>query len=302
MFFNGISRFVVFFIIFGLWTSWKKIQYNNLLRIYAIFPLIGTIVNFASLMFFDKLYKFITLSNTVANVTLIFIGLTHLIIACETIFTSQAQKRIIDNFSFVDQMFATKLNIKSSYQKDNRCIFIHTLILTSITIFMHLSVTAYLVYGQKIYNFLYNASFSNTIIVFRQIEVFFFVYSIQIRLCLINSKLREFQNVSLIDSDQTENFIFDQMLYLKQILRKLSNICDLINIAFGWSLLLSTINILTKVTISFYWAYLDLPDVVNLIVNFCMISPKLLTFFTLAFYCSSCSQNVIYQYLEKRNE
>lgn len=227
-----------------------------------------------------------------ANLSLAFIGLTHLVLVLETIFTTQAQESIIDHFSCVDQIFATKLNMKTSYEKENRCIFIHILILVSTTIFIHLSVTTYLVYRWKIYSFLYNTNLSKPIITFRQIQIFFCVYLIQLRLYRINSKLSEFQNASQIDSDQSKHLIFDQMLCLKQIFHKLSNICDLMNITFGWSLLITTVYVFAKITMTFYWAFIDLPNIENLIVNFSLFSPKLLTLFTIALYCSSCKRSV----------
>lgn len=142
-FFKEMRIFFVFFISLGFWTTWQNGEFKFLLRLCSAFSMVLKFLFFSSAIIFDKLYGFDSLSNTVANVLFVFSALTHFVIVLETIFSDEAQKKLIQQLSAVDHLLTTKLQMKITYQHEKRTIFIHMLILASSKILTNVIIVIY---------------------------------------------------------------------------------------------------------------------------------------------------------------
>lgn len=89
----------------------------------------------------------------------------------------------------------------------------------------------------------------------RCVQVLFFVYLLRSRLIHVNDKVKEILTVQnahtadgnvmydaknivfILDTANSKYSTYDRLLNLKQIYGELYEICELINVTFGWSLL-----------------------------------------------------------------
>lgn len=294
-FFKEMRIFFVFFISLGFWTTWQNGEFKFLLRLCSAFSMVLKFLFFSSAIIFDKLYGFDSLSNTVANVLFVFSALTHFVIVLETIFSDEAQKKLIQQLSAVDHLLTTKLQMKITYQHEKRTIFIHMLILASSKILTNVIIVIYYLYQNRDYSFLYPGMYSTIVICLRLIQVWFFVYLVQARLYLINIKLNEVQRLlqpTELISSVSEYSSYDEILSLKQTYSELNDICRQISLTFGWSLLIIITHMFAKSTVYFYWMFRNLPEFDSFFINFCSVVPYLLILGTLAYHCSACSYQV----------
>lgn len=291
-FFKHIRSYIVIFIFFGLWTSIEHFKYKQPLRICLAFSLISLFCLFSFTLYSNPFYTFTTISNTVANSLFWLFMLTHLAIVLESISQRKAQTKIIKKFTFVDQLFKTMLNITFPYRQERREILI--IIVTSASVISSIMV-AVCVYSYSTYStgFTFHFMYSTWIIRLRIIQVIFFVCLLRNRLNLINHQLKNIPNIwNTQDDGEDRTQIFRMLLNLKRIYGKLFDICELINRAFGLSLLAVMTHSFIDFTSDCYWMYLAKQDYGKIWFFASAQIQIAIILSSLAHYCSTCYHEV----------
>lgn len=140
--------------------------------------------------------------------------------------------------------------------------------------------------------------YSYLVICLRSIQVIFFVCLLRSRLILIIQELKDIQ--CALNSMQSNELnlsyplrrfsIIDRLLNMKRIYGELYESCEQISEAFGLSLLIISTQAFFEFTLNFYWGYMCLLDIGDLITY--LLEPEAILVGILAFYCSSCVQYV----------
>lgn len=295
LFFDRIRNYIVYFILFGIWSAWPNSKYKILLRIYPIIPEGVLLIPYIpSVKIYSTLISLtVTLSILVFSTTF----LTHLIIVIETILTNQSQLRLLREFSDVDQLFEATLIVNISHCKQKRQLFAQqiTQVLSAIIATIKgISILYYTLYLQEY--FLLCIIYSKWIIHLKTIQVIFFICMVRARLILVNKDIMDVQSIANVQQrrHRTEKLIFSRLLNLKEIYSKLYTICILINKTFGWSLLAVMTQLFIQITCNGYWLFLhldnanSLPYTFSLFVSFCFLAPTFIMFGALAFYSTAC--------------
>lgn len=279
-FVEEMRGFTAFFQIFGLWPTWQTTKYKSLLTIYSICSILSVFVIFLSAIYVNKLLEDNTLSTAVASWFLFTVLATHLIIVLQSLFYRKAQMKLLQKFSQVDRLFNAKLQISMSYRKEKKALFMRFCILLITFVAIKVGLLIHLHYMQRLGSFWYHCLFSVWIMRLRCFQVLFFVYLLRSRLILINDKLKKLLIVRNSHSGNatnewhsiadTKNIIFvldtssssakyityDILLNVKQIYGELYEICELINVTFGWSLLAIITQCFIDFTSNSYWTFL----------------------------------------------
>lgn len=309
--------FIAFFLVFGLWPTWQTTKYKNLLFVYSVFSILLVFGIFFSAIFINKVLEDNTLSTAVAYSFLFSILSTHLIIVLQSLFYRKTQMKLIQKFSYVDRLFNTKLDIFLSYHREKRALLIRFMSLVFIFVAIKIGLITHLHYMNRLNSFWYHCLFSIWIMRLRCVQVLFFVYSLRSRLILVNDKVNEIltarniqttnarqlhQNndnrnvVFVLDTSNAKYSTYDRLLNLKQIYGELYEICELINITFGWSLLAIITQCFIDFTSNSYWTFLALeqqsPDIANAIDCVSLLIPIVIILSLMAYYCSSCTRYV----------
>lgn len=266
-FFNQNQNFFIFFILFGLWTSWQNSKCKLVLHFYSIFSIFQVILNFSLAIIFDRLYDSESFSNIVANFWFILSIFTHLIIVLESIYQNKMQLKLIQSFSIVDRIFAIKLCVKIPYRNEKHRLFMCVFMLMSIEIVTKLFFEIYSsLYHKQLHKLFYVTLHSELMIVLKLAQFLFFVSIIDARLGLINKKLVEFQHPTTVQITDKNLFtnkkklrklrvsfsVYEQLLNLKKIYRELHDICERIGHSFGWSLLIVIVYMFANFSLHFY--------------------------------------------------
>lgn len=308
--FKEIRIYILFFILFGLWSTWwQSSKYKSEIKFYSVFSVALVFCDFLSAIFLDKFYASISLSNIVANSWYTAIVITHFIIVVESIVQKSAQVNLIRNLALVDQLFNIKSKVIIPYYKEKREIFIRSSILILIVISVDVLIIFSAYYRELHFNLMYPAMYSNTMMRLRPIQVLFFVYLMRTRLILINKELKAIQNETILKSYTTnhtksnhsnhtkmtlnstpEVLLNRRLMNLKQIYGSLYESCELISKVFGCSLVAFTMQTFVEFTFNCYWGYVCLYEKKCLWAN--LLVPNILLLGILAFYCSSCYQYV----------
>lgn len=257
-FFDEIRGFNAFFLIFGLWPTWPNPKYKSSLVLYSIFSIFLVFAIFLSAVYINKVMDDNTLSGAVAYSFLFSILATHLIVVLQSLFHRKAQMKLVQKFSHVDRLFNTKLQLFISYRNEKRSLLVRMLLLLCFFVGVKLALLLHLYYQGHLGSFWYHCLFSIWIVRLRCVQILFFVYLLRSRLILVNEKVKEIliarnqytgnanewqpiigtRNIAFVLDTSTPKFsTYDRLLNLKQIYGELYEICELINIAFGWSLL-----------------------------------------------------------------
>lgn len=257
--FEEIRSFVVFFLIFGLWPSWKDSKYRIILIVYSIFSIFLVFCIFVSAVYInDVLDDNQQLSTAVAYSFLLSNLATHFIIVLQSLFYRNDLTRLVKKLAFVDSLLNKKLQIYISYQKEKRSIWARVLTILAILVSIKSFLSLHLHLRNEFGSFWYHCLYSIFIMRIRCFQVLFFVFLLNARLNLLNQKLKEILLVRNLNKENTmrcpsvsdmKNVIFivdamtpkqtvyDRLLKIKQIYGELYEICELINTTFGWSLL-----------------------------------------------------------------
>lgn len=297
IFFKEMRSFFIIFIVFGLWSTWENYKYKSQINFHSICSVAIVFFCFFSAYFMNKFYIFNSLSNTVANVLYVLIIFTQLIIIAESILQKEAQMKLIQKLTIVDQMFNTKLNKMISYQDEKCEIFIRNSILVLIILFIKFFLSLFTYLTNREFNFMYPSMYPSTVMCFRLIQILYFVCLLRTRLHSLNDELQDIQQTLNMQTDQKRSkhstkISLNRLMILKEIYGKLYDICDLINEAFGWSLLVFSTQHFIDFTCNCYWCYFSLFEFRQIIVSISLLIPIVTLFGTLSFYCSSCLQSV----------
>lgn len=294
-FFKQMRNYFVFFIVFGLWMSWKHIDHSLFLCVYCLISVPPTIICFALSIFFNTFHELDTLYYTVANLMFGFIHLTHLIIVLESLLRNKSQMNLIQRFSTVDDLFAYELDVQVPYQKEKRQIFMRMMTLTSIEIVAKVLVLVSRLYYCKEYRFFYGIFLPNTIICFRQFEMLFFMFLLKNRLSLINIELINLHKdagLGNLNKNVHCHSTFTRILCLKRIYSELIEICEELENTFGWSLLTIVVNTFAISTFESYWAYIQIANIIKSALRLMYAASSVIILGVLAFYGTFCTQQV----------
>ncbi|XP_055294772.1 putative gustatory receptor 2a [Sitodiplosis mosellana] len=314
-FIDEMRGFIAFFLIFGLWPTWQTTKYKTWLMLYSIFSILLVFFIFLSAIYINKVLEDSTLSTAVAYSFLFSILTTHLIIVVQSLFYRKSQTKLIQKFSQVDRLFNTKLQIFMSYRKEKQALFIRFSLLLSIFVAIKVGLMVHLHSTGRLGSFWYHCLFSIWIMRLRSVQVLFFVYLLRARLILVNDKVKEIlaarnihtgstnewqpitdtrDIVFVLDTSNAKYSTYDRLLNLKQIYGELFEICELINVTFGWSLLAIITQCFIDFTSNSYWTFLALeqkvPDTANAVDCIGLLVPIVIILSLLAYYCSSCSR------------
>lgn len=308
-FFEHMRFYFILFILFGFWTCWPNSKYKQSLRFYSIFSIGLIVLNFTSTLIFNRFYSFLTLSDLIANFLFISAVLTHLIIILESIYQNKTQMELLKKFSIVNYLFSRKLRLKLFQHNEKRKIFIRLLLMVIVQVVFRILITVYGTYWKWKFDFLYVALFPEVIAGFKLIQILFFVYTMNIRLCLINKQLIYIEkcqagsdiNSKCVNPELSKFKIFKRLFALKQIYGELHDICDRIGVTFAWSLLTIILYIFMNLTFNTYWVFINLSKIKNLVLNVILMTPNFVVLSTVAMYCSSSSQQVGHQKNQSRD-
>lgn len=307
VFFDQMRNYIVYFQVFGLWSSWKNHKYKMLLKAHSVFSITIVFFSYISAYFFNQFFEKATLSSTISTGLFITVLIAHLIITIETFLRCCSQLALVQKFSVVDHMFNTKLLICIPYRKEKRDFFIRNSTLVFFVISVKIFVVAYTLAEERVVNFLYCLMYSNWIMHLRAIQVLFFVYLVRDRLFLIHKEITDVRNAlaTRINKNERQTVLlmqklaFSRIYHLKKIYGELYEINELINKTFGWSLLAIMTQSFLDFIVNCYVVFtvLDAPsiDYGTLTISVVLLVPNIITISTVAFYCSSCFQSVSVQ-------
>lgn len=312
--FVEIRSFLVLFAVLGLWPTWLNSKYRALFIISLILYITYVFCIFWSVFYFDEEFSDHTLSAIVQFLFLAGILLTHFTVIVEAFINRNAQMHLIEKISYVDQLLHSKLQLNISYQNEKKVIFIR--LSSAIFIFMIIRTifTFDLYYGYDINTFPYRLIFSAWTIQLRSIQVLFFVYLLRTRLQFVSDQLdemlvpsnfcgksnsqwkfyRDTSSIFVLDMSAAKRSLYYRLVNLKQVYGELYEICELINVTFGWSLLTIIVQSLIDFTSCFYWFYLALQESIISMAIVCLVDllPIFVLVISMAYICSSCSSCV----------
>lgn len=287
-FFDEIQWFASLFMVFGLWPAWQNSKYKVPLAIYSIFTISIPCYIFVSAVFINDVFKDSELTSPVGYSMILSVLATHLIICVQAFCYRNTLLKLTNKFSSVDRLCNTKLQLFISYRKENHALIIRFMIFALALIGVKCVLIFHLQYRGRLGAFWYHCFYSVLINRLRCGQVLFFVFLLRARLALINEKLKEIiigrsardstpndwrpivdmKNVIFVlDNAMSKQSVYDRLLHLKQIYGELYEICELINITFGWSLLAMITQCFIDFTSNSYWTFLELeqaqPDIQN---------------------------------------
>lgn len=303
-----MRAYFLFLILFGLWSTWANSKYKAQIRVCSFVSVALVLICSSTAYFMNNFYVNNSLSNAVINCMYIFVILTHWIIIVESICQKSAQTKLIQNLSLCDEIFKTTLKVMIQYRKEKCKIFTQGFGLISILLIVKIIIALYAWYRNLKFAFMYPAMYTIFILRLRPIQIIGFVYLLQNRLILIVEELKDIQNTqsnginqrksnccrtssdSISSDPSVKCSIYDRLINLKQIYSILYETSQLINQAFGYSLLISSTQIFVDFTSNCYWGYLRLQYFRGHSIN--LFFPDILLLCILAFYCTSCFQYV----------
>lgn len=316
-FFDEMRGFIVVYLVFGLWPAWKNNKYKWLLIIYSFFSIILVFIIFVSAVFVNKILEYRSLSAAVDYSFFCSISITHFIIVLQSLIQRKFQMKLINKFTHVDRLFHTKLHVRISYRNERRILFLRFVLMLSTFIGIKTGLMIHLYAGNSLNSFWFHCLYSVWIARLRSVQVLCFVHLLRARLILVNDKIKEILTtrnlytgiandghsifntrnpVSILDKSMPKFSIYDRLLNLKEIYGELYEICELINITYGWSLLAIITQCFIDFTSNSYWTFLALEQtpaiITTAIDSISLLIPVVIVLSLLAYYCSSCARYV----------
>lgn len=310
-FFKHISNYILVFIFFGLWSTWRNSQYTKcskwLFQIYSITIIIGILCAYSRIILTNQIFGTSSLQLTISTISFGTIILTHLAIAIETPFKRNIQAQLIEKFTHVDETFNFGLNIIIPYREEMHKMFLHISFHILIVSFITAMIWVYSYYLGEVHDHMYFCMFSSCIMRMRLIQVLFFVCLVRSRLIFIVKELKDIKEACDVNKYETENVVdlnvfdkqtpYERLIHLKEIYGNLGEICQLINGIFGWSLLALVTQSFIDLITNGYWLFLLFDDnpyvridaaplcICLILLDICVLGP-------LTYFCSSFSQHV----------
>lgn len=305
-FLEKMRYFLAFFILFGLWTSYQNSKHRTILRFYSLFQISLIVLEFLFGILYDIFYENVTLSNAVANLLFLLIISTHFVVVVESITQNQAQEKLIQELSSIDNLISTNFGIQNLFRKEICAIFAQISILLFIKSTIIISNLSIQLYINRLYNYFFVTMYSDFIIYLRSIQILNFVYLLNCGLHSIYTILRQIEMTQndFVQKESTSKFensfatlsTYDQLLCLKVTYGKLHDICEQINNIFGWSLLMIFTETFIHFTLNCYWSFIYLTmsdeEIYAIIINVTISTRDVIMLCGIAFYCSSCSKYV----------
>lgn len=254
---SEIRGFIILFALFGLWPTLPRAKFRLFLRAYSILCIIYVISVFISEISFANEQTGQTLSSIVEYSFFWSILFTHLIVIVDALKNADAQMRLIRKLSYVDWLLKHKLQLTICYREEVRSVVIRIAIVVFILVSVRLGLTLHLSYEGRINSFWYQCMYSVWILRLRSVQIAFILFLLRARLRHVRDKLRDVlvsrsffadssnqwrflhdeSKIFVLDSS-SKHSLYDRLLNLKQIYGELYEICELINVTVGWSLLI----------------------------------------------------------------
>lgn len=299
-FFEQMRYFFVVFILFGVWTPWEGNIYRCKLQVYSLFSMALAMLDFIGPIILNKFYENNSLSNIMGNALFLSMATTHLVIIVESIVKNEAQLKLIEKFSLVDNVFNVNLDQPNAFQQEKCAIFIQI----SILFLFGLLIKIVVIYFQSIfsieYNFWHFVIYPEVLICLRSIQIIYFVYLLRcamrgIHKVLVDIEEQLEQEIDVEREPATKipnQSVYDRLLSVKIIYDELHDICLQINAIFGWSLVFIFTQKFIHITSNSFWIFINFlngtpPVIIGVIVS------DVATLFSLTFNCSSCSRSVM---------
>lgn len=287
-----------------MWPVRENFKYKLFFQVYLVLSLIVVLLMYIYAIFFNRFFERNSLLGNLNNFLFIFIFASHFTITFETFFNTDIQLQIIEKFSSFDRYFCEKFGVRAQYQQQKQKLFALSMTLMLPVILANIMIVLYIYVWNAVFPNGLLSMYSTWITRLRFLQVTFFVYLVRERLKMVNfelNRLRDWlsakQNFVGIDIALSKQFTFQRLIELKKAYDQLHDTCDLINRAFGWSLLAIIVQCFVDITINCYATFLyfehaSYEDLLGLIVLFGMASAHVTLLATLAFYSSSCSEYV----------
>lgn len=213
-----------------------------------------------SALFILRIFDDSTLSVAVAYSFVLSGLMAHLIIVAQAFFYRNEQQRLVTKFAYVDELLQKKLRVKIAYDKEKQEILVRILAISFALFAIKIAFFAHMYYRDAfLVNFWLHCMYSVFIMRLRCIQVLVFVLLLRSRINLINRKVKEIllthnrhmglsstrwtsasngkEVIFLLDVSTKYHSTYDRLLCIKQIYGELYEICEWINMTFGWSLL-----------------------------------------------------------------
>lgn len=309
-----VRGFIILFAIFGLWPTLPKSKFRLFLRAYSMLCIIYVVSVFVSEIFTNELTGH-TLSSLVEYSFFWSILFTHLVIVVDALKNADAQMRLIRRLSYVDWLFKHKLQLTIRYREEMRSLAVRIAAIVFILVAIRLGLTLHLNYEGRINSFWYQCMYSVWILRLRSVQIAFILFLFRARLRHTRDKLRDVlvsrsfyadssnqwrflhddSKVFVLDS-WSKHSLYDRLLNLKQIYGELYEICELINITFGWSLLTIIAQNFIDFTGNSYRIFCsfttDHRNFAHAIDSICLLTPIVWILGTIVHYSSTCSRYV----------
>lgn len=321
---DEIHKFIVFFSFVGLWPTSSNSKFKVFLVICSIFYISVVFCMFWSAFHSNHQLVHNTLSAIVQSSFLASILIAHFTVILEALINRNGQVRLIERISHTDWLLRSKLQLIVSYGREKHAIFTRFGIFILILVLIRTILTCYLNIEYHINDFWFQCTFSTWILRLRFIQVIFLVYLLRIRLCLVRKKLKEVlvtcnlyvkrknrwrlyhdtSKIFVLDMATAKRSLYDRLLSLKQVYGELHEICEFINILFGWSMFTIIAQSFFELSGSSYWIYLALEKSDYSLASdcLCLLAPIIVLLSTMVYFCSSCSRCVSsIKYFERKN-
>lgn len=303
--FDEIRNFLMLFWAFGLWPTWPNSKFKAFFIINSILYIVYIFSMFWSIFYFNAEFSHRILSAIVQFLFLGAILTVHFTVIVEAFINRNAQMRLIEKFSYADRLLRSKLQLNISYNTDKSIIFIRFASVMFILVIIRIIFTFGLYFKYNIDIFPFRVCFSASISRVRFIQVLFFIYLLRTRLQLVSDQLNDMlvpynfhdtDKIFVLDVLLAKRSLYDRLVNLKQVYGELYEICELINVTFGWSLLTIIVQSLIDFTSNCYWFYLALKESMLFFAIVCIIVllPTMLLVVSMAYISSSCSYCVSY--------
>lgn len=309
--FDEIRKYLVLFAMLGLWPAWISSKFRAIFALNLTLNVAYIFGIFFSVFYHNAEFSYHTLFAIVQFLFLAGILMTHFTVIVEAFINRHAQMRLIDKISYADQLLHSKFQVNISYHNEKKTIFIQLASVMCTFMVLRTIFTFVLYYEYGINTFPYRLIISAWIIQLRCIQVLFFVYLLRTRLQFVSDQLNEMlkpsdfcgkrntrvkffhdtTNILVLDMAFAKRSMYDRLVNLKQIYGELHEICELINVTFGWSLLTIIVQSLIELISCFYWFYVGLQESVYTLSIVCLVDllPIVVLVVSMAYVCSSCS-------------
>lgn len=302
---------IIFFQLFALAPISPNVRLQQSLYIFSLISVLIVTIVFLSAFLWNKIIDINYLSTIVWYSFTAGSCIAHLTIVIQAFLCRHQQQQLFQKYGKVDCVLQQKLHYKAQHgDSEIRSIWIKVAIILAILITVNviLVIRMYNIEGLKtfwLHNFM-----AMMLIRLRCIQTIVYVSLLENRLTIINEVLNGFvgneeQQVIVWDKavekqnkiSRVHNKIkFRQLMHLKDVYGLLFEAKELIEDAFGWSLLVIFVQNFVSFTCYGYWTFLLIQlhlDNIDMQIHLsCVLMPIVGFLFLLAHACESCAKTV----------